>query len=427
MPVIKHESSASPAYSVADLCSSSCDLDELQQTCLLLEDSPKKAGASQSAAAKRQQPSVAQQVRTSAPAARHPPASSGRPADQPVRQPSQAARSDARQRGQPSSQRHASAVDTRLLDRVPLHGPRLPDRPQKRKRTIMESEANPGQPQDPCAFHESSIFSDKPRNGVAPLGETHPQTPPKDTPNPEQQRLTAPQGQCTTREPELAARPTKMPCTTVVKLEHTPFQSSVVDPHTVLKSSRQQSPAAAPLQHQGNLPTQACAVPTKPDNRQLVEAELHVRPEASTPMTELQQVLSLFGADTAVGPAAKESALSQLVMLVADSMYASVFQLCCIVYLKLDLGMSFDIAVLHAILHFICLVLNGLHVTWSVDWSLHALAIARLANPRLLHLVVVDVARLLMPDSSTVHQSTVLQDCCQNSGNHGQVTGPRGK
>ena len=36
---------------------------------------------------------------------------------------------------------------------------------------------------------------------------------------------------------------------------------------------------------------------------------------------QLQEVLSLFGGSTAVGLAAKESALTNLVMLVADNMY----------------------------------------------------------------------------------------------------------
>ena len=37
-------------------------------------------------------------------------------------------------------------------------------------------------------------------------------------------------------------------------------------------------------------------------------------------MTELQQVLSLIGGDSAAELAAKEAALTQLVMLVADGM-----------------------------------------------------------------------------------------------------------
>ena len=68
--------------------------------------------------------------------------------------------------------------------------------------------------------------------------------------------------------------------------------------------------------------TQVPAARQGPDHHQMVQAELPVPSKASAPMTELEQVLSLFGGDTTVGLAAKESAITQLVMLVADSMYA---------------------------------------------------------------------------------------------------------
>ena len=160
--------------------------------------------------------------------------------------------------------------------------------------------------------------------GSVPAGETHPQMPnPNRTANPEQQRPTAPANRSNIREP-LQASFTKAASPTQVKLEHSPSQSSLFDLSDIPRAAGRQSPPAAPLPHEGNLLTQASAA--EPDHHELIKADLSVRAEASAPMTELQQVLSLFGADAAVGLAAKESALTQLVMLVADSMYVPVIQ-----------------------------------------------------------------------------------------------------
>lgn len=325
---------ASPACSAIDLCSSSSDLDEVQQPSLLLEDSPKQAAAVlQPAAPNRQQPPMAKQVGTSASAARLSAAPHGQSADQPFRQASQAAHtihSAAHRHHQPSSQDQATVAHAQMLGRAPLHGPRLPERPQKRKRAAIESDAHLGQTSGSYAARKPPALGGKHRSaGSVPAGETHPQTPGySHTANPEQQRLTASANLCKTRQP-LRASLTKVASPTKVKLGQSPSQSSLFDLHGISRAAGRQSPAAALLPHEGNLLTQTSAAHAEPDHHQLVEAELSVRAEASAPMTELQQVLSLFSADTAVALADKESALTQLVMLVADSMYAPVFQPYC--------------------------------------------------------------------------------------------------
>lgn len=101
--------------------------------------------------------------------------------------------------------------------------------------------------------------------------------------------------------------------TTKIKLEPTSSQLLLSDLHDASRAAGRHAPAAT----QRNLFGQAAAVP---EGRQLVEADLPVRAETSAPMTELQQVLSLFVGDCAAGVVAREAALTQLVMLVADSM-----------------------------------------------------------------------------------------------------------
>lgn len=145
VPAIKHEWPASPACSLVDLCSSDSDLDDVQQPPLLLEDSskPAVATAQPAGAAKRQEPSAAEQVRTPALPARQSPAPTARAANQPPKQANQAAHGvPAHRQCRASSQDHASRPDAQTPVRVPLHGPRLPDRPQKRK--CSNTEAGPG-------------------------------------------------------------------------------------------------------------------------------------------------------------------------------------------------------------------------------------------------------------------------------------------
>lgn len=110
-----------------------------------------------------------------------------------------------------------------------------------------------------------------------------------------------------------------------IKLEHVPSQPVTAGPCDASRAPARQSPTAAPSpnqghppQHQGHPPSQACPVHTSADNRQLAEAVQQEQTSAPTPC--LQQVLSLFRADTAVSLAAKGSALTQMAMLVAGSM-----------------------------------------------------------------------------------------------------------
>lgn len=150
--------------------------------------------------------------------------------------------------------------------------------------------------------------------GSVPPGTTHAQGPnPSHTANPDQQQATAPAKPCKIRGPLLASTHTQAAATTKIKLEPTSSQSLLSDLHGAPRPAAQQSPATP----QRNLLEQAAAVPKA---RQLVEADLTVRAGTSAPMTELQQVLSLFVGDSSAGLAAKESALTQLVMLVADNM-----------------------------------------------------------------------------------------------------------
>lgn len=335
MLLIKHERTASPACSAIDLCSSSSDLSEVQQPSFLLEDNPKQAAAAlQPASSNRQQPPLAQQVVTSASPAMLSSASPAQPADQNLRQAGQGAcTSDAvaHRHHHSSSQHQATVAHAQMPGRLPLHDPRLPERPQKRQRAAIESGAELEQTQDSCAVKRSLILSGNHRStGSIPTGETHLQMPDlSHAANPEPQRLTARANQCGSRGPLLASTPSKAASTTQVKLERLSSQSSLIDLHEAPRASGRQSPAAAPLPHQGNILAQVSAVREEPDYHQLVEAELPMRSEASPFRTKLQQVLSLFAADAAVGLAAKESALTQLVMLVADSMYAPVFQPYC--------------------------------------------------------------------------------------------------
>lgn len=88
---IKHESSASPALGVIDLCSSSDELDDVQQTSLLLEDSLRSGAARPARSVPDwQHTPMAQQVGTSASSAMLRPAPAGQSADPPFNQASQA-------------------------------------------------------------------------------------------------------------------------------------------------------------------------------------------------------------------------------------------------------------------------------------------------------------------------------------------------
>ena len=294
---------------------------------------------------------MAQQVGTSASSAMLSSASHAQPADQLSRQAGQGARTIdavAQRHHQPSSQDQATVAGAQMPGRLPLHGSRLPERPQKRQRIAVESGADLKQTQGPRGVKRSLALSGKHRNtGAVPAGETHLQTPNLtgethlQTPNltggthlqtpdlshtasPEMQRLTAAANQCKAKGPLLASTPPKAATTTKVKLERTSSQLTPSDLQALPRASGRQSPAASPLPNQGNILAQVPAVHAEPDCHQVLEAELPVQSEASTARTKLQQVLSLFGSDAAVGLAAKESALTQLAMLVADSMYAPV-------------------------------------------------------------------------------------------------------
>lgn len=319
MLAIKHESSASPALGIIDLCSSSSDLDDVQQPSLLLEDSLKRGAATPARLVpNRQDTSLAQQVGTSTSGAMLRPAPAGQSADPLFNQASQAAHTigaPSPRHHQPSRQDAAGVAHMQMPGKVPWHGPRLPERPPKRKRALVDSEADLRQTQDLCSSRRASESSGKHRSkGSVPPGATHAQGPdPSHTANPEQQQLTALAKPCKIREPLMASTPSQAAGTTKVKLEHNSSQSLLSDLHDIPRAAGQQSPAAT----QCNLLAQATAAP---DGRQLVEADLPVRAETGAPMAELQQVLSLFVGDKAAGLAAKESALTQLVMLVADSM-----------------------------------------------------------------------------------------------------------
>ena len=321
MLAIKHESSASLALGVIDLCSSSDELDDIEQPSLLSEDSLKRGAAIPARSLpSRQHTPLAQQVGTSASGAMLCPAPAGQSADPPLNQASQAAHTvgaPSHRHHQPSRQDAANVAHNKQLPgRVPWHGPRLPERPQKRKRAVIESgEAGLRQTQDPCSLRGATESSGKHRSSESvPPGATHAQGPyPRHTPNREQQQPTAPAKPCNIRAPLLASTPTQIAATTRIKLEPTSSQSLLPDLHDAQRAAGRQSPAAP----QRNILGQAAAMP---EGRQLVEADLPVRAETSAPMTELQQVLSLFDGDSAAGLAAKEAALTQLVMLVADSM-----------------------------------------------------------------------------------------------------------
>lgn len=336
-PAIKHEWSASPACSVVDLCSSSCDLDDVEQPPLLLENSPRHdvATAQPAADATTQETSAAQQLFAPASVADHLPTLTGLQSHQALRQASQAA-IDAHRSCRISNQDRANVPAAGGPVRAPVHGPRLPDRPQKRKCTSTGAEADAGPTQGSCALQ--TLPGNDRNEGTAGLGETHLQTPPSNTanPGPEQQRLPAPEGKGQTKQTQLAAsRPTNIASIKKVKLEHTPPQAPTADPCDAPGPLGWQTPAAAPLLHQGSLPPQTNAAA---NTRQMLGAvqQAHVQQvQTSLPMTtdsheqqrqQLQQVLSLFGGDTAVGLAAKEAALTQLVMLVAGNMYTPFLQ-----------------------------------------------------------------------------------------------------
>lgn len=119
-----------------------------------------------------------------------------------------------------------------------------------------------------------------------------------------------------------------------VKLERTPPEAPTADPFDAPGPPGWQSPAAAPFPHQGSLAPHTYAAA---GSRQMLGAvqQAHVQQvQTSLPMTsgshqlqqQLQQVLSLFDGDTAAGLAAKESALTKLVMLVAGNMYTPFLQ-----------------------------------------------------------------------------------------------------
>ena len=317
-----------------DLCSSSCDLDDVQQPPLLLENNPTQdvATAQPAAAADTQGPSATEQVGIPTLKAGLPPTLNGPLPHQALGQARLAAHEkgiDALRHCWPSSQDRASMSASAGPVRVPLHGPLLPDRPQKRKSTSLKSGTDLGPTQALGAPH---TFSGNQRNkGLAGLRETHLQTPPSSTSNPrsDQQRLPAFEGNRKTQEPHLvASRLTNMACTKKIKLEHTPPQARTADQCDIPGGPGWQSPAA-PCPHLGNLPSQAYAAG---DSCQMVEAipQAPVQQTQRSPLMitgsqqQLQEVLSLFGGSTAVGLAAKESALTNLVMLVAHNMYTPV-------------------------------------------------------------------------------------------------------
>lgn len=92
-PAIKHEWTVLPACSAVDLCSSSCDLDDVEQPPTLLENSPQQgvATAQPAAAATTQEPSAAQRAGAPASVAAHPPTLTGLQPHQALRRASQAA------------------------------------------------------------------------------------------------------------------------------------------------------------------------------------------------------------------------------------------------------------------------------------------------------------------------------------------------
>lgn len=296
---------------------------------MFLEDAPKQAAATLQLSAPQQSaaqhaanipssPSVAAARSSSAAAAAH--CSLGQLdvlTPQSSRKESQAAHAN----NAPPHQHFPSQMDrsmsrTAVLSRAPLHGPRLPDRPHKRKAADRQAEPHFRLSKHAKASQELSP-GDHTSMATAAMSPSDAHAKLTNKSGPEQQGLPLSHNEHKASEPLQRNTSESLPACKRIKVEHVPSQEPAISDAFPNSPELPPQRGSAPSAQGNQLNLQGSSEQALSGCQQLRVTD---QPESSAAAAGLQQLLLQFGSHVVKSEAAKETALVQLVMLVADSM-----------------------------------------------------------------------------------------------------------